>query len=158
MLTQSHWLILLIHVNVDALKEGLWIQERTLLRAFECRLIYWILIVVFFSAFGTPLFNLHKSLLEDFFGININKPSIAIISNTASIVTLSDQVNDGLPREVFKILVKVCWSDPILVMDSHIECKSVITHFEIGVIKGVRYIPTKGLELLPLKQNSVEPT
>jgi hypothetical protein len=46
-----------------------------------------------------PLVRLNEILIKDFFSINLDQASVTIVSNTTTIVGLSNQILNSLPRK-----------------------------------------------------------
>lgn len=116
-------------------------------------LISWVNVVVFLGADGSPLFKGNKAIFEDFLGVDLNETTITIVCDTTTVVTLGDQVLDGLPWDLALLVVNIGH-----ISDSaHVVGDGVLANLVIRVIERVTNIPTEGLELLTFSEHSVEP-
>ena len=116
-------------------------------------LISWVNVVVFLGADGSPLFKGDKAILEDFIGVDLDETTITIVCDTTTVVTLGDQVLDGLPWDLALLVVNIGH-----ISDSaHVVGNGVLANLVIRVVEGVTNVPTEGLELLTLSEHGVEP-
>jgi len=56
-----------------------------------------------------PLVWLNEILIKDFFSINLDQASVTIVSNTTTIVSLSNQILNSLPRKRCFLVIGVKW-------------------------------------------------
>ena len=70
-------------------------------------LISWVNVVEFLGADWSPLFKGNKAIFEDFLGVDLNKTTITIVCDTTTVVTLGDQVLDGLPWDLALLVVNI---------------------------------------------------
>jgi hypothetical protein len=56
-----------------------------------------------------PLVRLNEILIKDFFSINLDQASVTIVSNTTTIVGLSNQILNSLPRKRCFLVIGVKW-------------------------------------------------
>jgi len=108
-----------------------------------------------FSALGTPFFNLDQVVTEDFLGICRDEPSVSIVSNTSTVVSLGDKLLYSRPWH--GSLWVVVLRGNFVNFTSKIVCQGVLTHFVIRIVERVFYVPTQSLELFALDKNRMEP-
>jgi len=56
-----------------------------------------------------PLVRLNEILIKDFFSINLDQASVTIVSNTTTIVGLSNQILNSLPRKRCFLVIGIKW-------------------------------------------------
>jgi hypothetical protein len=56
-----------------------------------------------------PLVRLNEILIKDFFSVNLDQASVTIVSNTTTIVGLSNQILNSLPRKRCFLVIGVKW-------------------------------------------------
>jgi hypothetical protein len=74
--------------------------------------VYFISGVTVIKLLGTrwlPLVRLNEILIKDFFSINLDQASVTIVSNTTTIVGLSNQILNSLPRKRCFLVIGVKW-------------------------------------------------
>lgn len=113
-----------------------------------------VLVVEFLNARWLPFIDANQDVFEDLLSIDINKTTIAFISDTSSIVTLSNEELKGLPLD---FTLDIVWVGHQLSDSSHIGSDGVLANLVVGVIERVRDIPTESLELLTFSEHGVEP-
>mmetsp|Transcript_46558 Transcript_46558/g.109070 ORF Transcript_46558/g.109070 Transcript_46558/m.109070 type:complete len:203 (-) Transcript_46558:2274-2882(-) len=67
-----------------------------------------------------------------------------MLCDAAAVVGLRNEVPDGIPGNLRRILVQV-------------HSQDILTNVEVGVVEVVANVPSQHLELLSLEQNSMEP-
>ena len=93
--------------------------------------VSWVDVVVFFSADWLPLIRANKTIIEDLLGIDIDEATITIVSNTTTVVTLSNQVLNGLPWHftLLEVLVRNV-SDA-----AHVVSNGVFANFIVSIVE-----------------------
>ena len=74
--------------------------------------VYFISGVTVIKLLGTrwlPLVRLNEILIKDFFSINLDQASVTIVSNTTTIVGLSNQILNSLPRKRCFLVIGIKW-------------------------------------------------
>jgi len=99
--------------------------------------------------------NVHYISVEVVLQRQLDQPLVLRVSDTTTIVGLGNEILDGLPGNGSLAVISLNWLS--VLVSSHVVGKGVGTHLEIRVIEWISIVPTKGLELLPLKQQCMEP-
>mmetsp|Transcript_28948 Transcript_28948/g.91294 ORF Transcript_28948/g.91294 Transcript_28948/m.91294 type:complete len:220 (-) Transcript_28948:198-857(-) len=68
-----------------------------------------------------------------------------MLRHASTVVGLCDEVADGRPRDISRVLVQVHGQD-------------VLAYIEVGIVEVIRNVPTEHLELPPLEEDRMEPT
>ena len=103
-----------------------------------------------------PLLRSDECLVEYLLGIHLDQSTIAVVSDSSSVVCFCNEVLDGLPWKRRALVVGL--GGLAVLKTTHVYRKQVLAHRVVRVIERVRHVPTQCLELLSLDQYRVEPT
>lgn len=92
-------------------------------------------VVVLLSANRLPLINANEGIFEDFLGVDLDKATITVICDTTTIVTLGNEVLDGLPWSL--TLDEVGIGHLLIGVFAHVIGNRVLADLIVGVVKGV---------------------
>lgn len=131
--------------------EEVWSKECCLISSLCILLISRIVVGKIVSARWSPLFSSNQGFIEDLFGIYLNKSSVSVISNSSTIVCLSNQILNSLPRNRRALIISV---SQFTILDStKINSKQIFAHLVVRIVESVRNIPSKSLKLFTFNQN-----
>lgn len=155
MLSKSEWLIIVFHVICNGLVEELWTEQSNWVNL-SVLLISWVMIFQLFSSIWSPFLRSNEVVIEDFFGVNIDKFSISVISYSTSIVALSDKILDCFPWNW--LLFVICFINNFTFFSStKVVGNEILADTVVRLIEGVLDIPSKSSELLSFNDQSMEP-
>lgn len=154
MLTEGHGLVDALHLCEDFFVEERWNEDVSWVLLDIC-LVCRVSIAQLLSLWGLPLLWSDEAWVEDLFCVDLNQATISIVSDTPTVVGLSDQILDSLPWELS--LSVVVFRRFVVLQSSHVNGKQILAHRVIRVIEVVRDVPTESLELLALNQDGMEP-
>jgi len=98
MLSINLWRVDTIHLIKYLLIEILWRKDLSQIWLLEGSFIEWVTIVHgIVGIIWFPLFHSSKVIIKDFLCIHANESSVHIISDSATIITISDQTLNGWP-------------------------------------------------------------
>lgn len=88
-----------------------------------------------------PSFQCDKIVVEDFLGVDADQPSIHVVRNSTTIVTISDQALNGWPwNRIFLVKRLVDWF-AFFILLSHVDCKDIFADIVVRLIECVVYVP-----------------
>jgi len=145
--------ILIQHLILDALSEYVRGKvTRLFCRILDVLLICRILIVLRRRARRSPTFlRMNQVLCEYICGINLDKTSVTIVSNSTSIVGFGDEILDGLPGHGL-FTIEALGRLIVLILLAHVVSEAFHAHAEVRVVEGVTNIPAECLELFALNE------
>lgn len=156
MLAIGYWLINCIHLCGNLFVEVWGGQEVLKVWLLHVKFISRIAVVELFSASWSPPLKGDEIIIEDFLGIDLDQASIAIICNSTTIVGFGNQILNGLPRDgLLFVILLICNA---ILEASHVNGKQILADRIVGVVEVIGDVPSEGLELLTLDQDSMEPT
>ena len=97
MLTESQWLVRVLHTVGDLLVEELWGEEGDWIYL-GALLVGWVVVLQLLSSIRSPLLRSDQVVVKDFPGVDVDQLPVSIVSDSASVVALGDEVLDGIPR------------------------------------------------------------
>lgn len=88
-------------------------------------------VIILFCANWLPLVRADETIIEDLLSVDINKATITIVSNTTTIVTLSNQVLNSLPWHftLLEVLIRNI-SDAAHIVSNGILANLIVTIVE----------------------------
>jgi len=118
-------------INTFHLCKNLFIEERRNENFFGVRnldidFISWVPIVKLLSTGWSPFISRDEIIIEDFLSVDLNKTSISIISDTTTIVSLSDKILNGLPSNRLLLIVTFSWL--AVFPFTHVDSKKVLAN------------------------------
>ena len=156
MLAIGYWLINRLHLCGNLFVEVWGGQEVLKVWLLHVKFISRVAVVELFCASWSPPLKGDEIIIEDFLGIDLDQASIAIICNSTTIVGLGNQILNGLPRDgLLFVILLICNA---ILQASHVNCKQIFADRIVGVVEVIGDVPSEGLELLTLDQDSMEPT
>lgn len=156
MLTEGNWRVLTSHVLRNLLHEKCGTEDRSDVGMLGARLVSRVEVIEFLGALRAPLIDGDKSIFKNFARINLNKATITLICDTTTVVSLSNKILNSLPINLVSLFV-IANEATLTGYAAHVVCDSVLADRIVRVVKGIAYVPTKGLELFALNQNRMEP-
>lgn len=96
-LAESEGLVTILEVFLNLTQEVVWSENACEFWMLSVGLVSWVHVVVLFGADWSPSIKTNQTIIEDFLGVNVDKATISVVSDTTTVVTLSDQVLNSLP-------------------------------------------------------------
>lgn len=143
-------------MSLDLVQEVVRLQDLLDLWALVVCFIRRVLVVDFLGADRLPLLDCDEHFVEDFLSVNLDESAIAVVSDTTSVVALSDDVLDCLPWNLGSLRVGIRVYSTFT-FSSEITSNGIFANLVIAVVERVADIPTESLKLFTFNENSVEP-
>jgi hypothetical protein len=126
-------------VLLDLLQEVVRCEDRCDIGVLGVCLISGVDVIELLSADRSPLLKCDEAIFEDLLGVDLDKTTITIISDTTTVVTLGDQVLDCLPWDLALLVVKVGY----LSDSAHVVGNRVLANLVITIVERVSDVPTE---------------
>ena len=78
----------MFHVLLNFLKEVVWSKDLLDVGVLVVGFVCGVLVVHLLCSNRSPLFNCNEGLVKDFFCVNLDKSSVAVVGNTTTVVAL----------------------------------------------------------------------
>ena len=78
----------MFHVLLNFLKEVVWSKDLLNVGVLVVGFVCGVLVVHLLCSNRSPLFNCNEGLVKDFFCVNFDKSSVAVVGNTTTVVAL----------------------------------------------------------------------
>ena len=142
MLSIGNWKIRVLHLGSDVFIEEFWCEELRWIRMLSILLVSGVNVVKILGSIWSPSLRSDEVVIEDFFGIDLHKSSISIVSNSTTVVSLGNEILNGSPVNWSSLVVGfIDWLSVNLF--TKIVGNQIIAYLVIRVIESISNVPAE---------------
>lgn len=142
MLSIGDWKIVVLHLASDLLVEELWEEELGWIWVLDILLVGGVVVVELLGTIWSPSLRCDEVVIEDFFGIDLHKSSIAIVSNSTTVVGLGNEILDGGPVDWSSLVVGFIDGLSVNLL-TKIVGNQIVAYGVVRIVEGIGNIPAE---------------